>query len=171
MKVFLPIISFRVLHYSVLLPNHCCMIFPGGMGTNIFILERHQWDCSTRCGETMSLLGSLLGARMTQRQFRHQKVHPSMNDDPRFPSQLVGNFIQESFPLTSTPSNCFLQEQPAGRELGSLGTLRASWDLYVLRASQAPKCLPSASRRATLQCRANSFKSLHEGTRSISPGA
>lgn len=143
------------------------MIFPGEMGTNIFILERHQGDCSTRCGETMSLLGSLLGARMTQRQFCHQKVHPSMNDDPRFPSQLVGNFIQEGFPLTSTPSNCFLKEQPAGRELESRGTFRASWDLYVLRA----KCLPSSSRRGPLQGRANSFKSLHEGTRSISPGA
>lgn len=101
---------------------------------------------------------------MTQRQFCHQKVHSSMSDDPRFPSQLVGSFTQEGSQLTSTPSNCFPQAQPARRELG---TFQASWDLYILRASQAPKYLQEGDTPMQRKC----YKSLHEGKKPTSPGA
>lgn len=127
--------------------------FSWGNG-NIFTPERRQGDSSTHCGETMSLLGSLLGAWMTQRQFRHQKVHPSMSDDPRFPSQLVGSFTQEGSQLTSTPSNCF-STGVACREgtwdfPSFLGLVCVFWELLeLLNAS------PSSSRRGTLQCRGN----------------
>lgn len=73
---------------NVLLSNQWWVIFPEEMGTNIFLPQKGIKEITSPIVVKVSLLGSLTGAWMAQRQHHHRKAHPSMNDHPRFPHSL-----------------------------------------------------------------------------------